>query len=108
MYIVKKIKHAFRRSSVLLLIYSFFQRINYRKTKSKMDLRKDLNIFSYKEISKPLRMLFIDKFPENNLYGMSYIIKEFIGIESKYLLEIIENKFLVQILILLNRKRKFA
>ena len=85
MYIVKKIKHAFRRSSVLLLIYSFSQRINYRKTKSKMDLRKDLNIFSYKEISKPLRMLFIDKYPENNLYGMSYIIKEFIGIESKYL-----------------------
>ena len=69
---IKIIKAYFRNSSFVLRINAIFQRVYYSRLKKEMIRRSLLDIFDYGAIAKPIKMLFIDKYPENNLYGMSY------------------------------------
>jgi len=45
--------------------------------------RRNLNIFDYKELAKPLKMFCFDSLPEGNLYGLSHNLIRYTGNQKK-------------------------
>lgn len=83
---IKSSLRGFLRNSITVLKFNaFIHRLSYQKNKKIMEERACLDIFDYKEISKPVTDLYIDYIPENNFYGMSYMMKRIIGGSSRFL-----------------------
>ena len=83
---VKSIIRGYLRNSIAALkVNAFIHRLSYVKNKKIMEDRSLLDIFDYKELSKPVTDLYIDFIPENNFYGMSYMMKRIVGGSSRYL-----------------------
>lgn len=75
------LRHFLLRSEYLLSLIYFIKRLFYKKIFFKeIDRRKDLEIFDINELSSPLSICPIDYCPDNNMYGLSAILKSYCGI----------------------------
>lgn len=73
-----------RKSDLFLRINQIIKSFSFSHVFTLMERRKAIDIFNYQALSEPLPMLFIDKYPENNLYGMSYVLGEYIDSKENH------------------------
>lgn len=83
MYIKNKTRDYLRNSLWALKINAFLHRFSAKRNKQEMERRAAQDIFDYKAISKPVADIYLDYIPENNFYGMSYMIKRIVGESAK-------------------------
>ena len=75
------LRHFLLRSNFLLSFLYFTKRCVYeKKFFREIERRKSLCLFDVDELSKPLSICPIDYCPDNNMYGLSAILKEYCGL----------------------------
>ncbi len=78
------IKQLLRRNSIIMGIFANFSNMYYKSTLQKeLSQRRTNTIFDYEKNAAALPMRFVDKYPENNLYGMAVILRNFLGFKGK-------------------------
>jgi len=65
---------------MLLQAYKYFHNYSIRGYEEEMERRKGVSLFDYKELIKPVNKPWMDFVPDNNKYGMNYVLKDYMGI----------------------------
>ncbi|WP_420187040.1 hypothetical protein M1B74_11545 [Bacteroides pyogenes] len=79
------LKKIFRDSKTLLKVNALLNDIRYNKVLKEHMERGSISLFDYKNLSVPIPCMYVDSFPENNLYGLAYTLKNMMKINRRHL-----------------------
>lgn len=68
------------KHKMLLQAYKFFHNLSIHGYDEEMERRKGVSLFDYNELIKPVNKPWMDFVPDNNKYGMNYVLKDYMGI----------------------------
>ncbi len=78
------VRRVLRRNSRLVDLYGAANCIlNGSRLQREVSCRAPLKFFDYEHLAKPVAMNYVDVFPENNLYGLSYQLRRYLGADEK-------------------------